>query len=86
MNFSLAAKSFIVRDGKVLVLKRTHDDVQEPGIWELPGGRITAGEDPMQAREQIFAMLSDIGVQNWQKTKRGYSWIQWNPEAHRFED
>lgn len=45
-DFRLAAKAFIVDDGAVLAVRRSPDDVQEPGIWELPGGRLEPGEEP----------------------------------------
>jgi mutator protein MutT len=47
-NFRLSAKSFIVNDGKILILKRTADDVHKPNIWEFPGGRLDLGEDPRE--------------------------------------
>ena len=46
MDFRLAAKSFIVKDNSLLILKRIASDVQKPGIWEIPGGRLEPGEDP----------------------------------------
>lgn len=45
-DFRLAAKAFIVDEGEVLAVQRAADDVQEPGIWELPGGRLDMGEEP----------------------------------------
>ena len=47
VNFRIAAKSFIVKDNKLLVLKRRPNDVQKPSIWEIPGGRLEPGEDPV---------------------------------------
>ncbi|MCX6741913.1 MAG: NUDIX hydrolase [Candidatus Pacearchaeota archaeon] len=47
-NFRLSAKSFIVNDGKILVLKRAANDVHKPNIWEFPGGRLDLGEDPRE--------------------------------------
>ena len=47
-NFRIAAKSFVVKDNKLLVLKRRPNDVQKPGIWEIPGGRLKPGEDPVE--------------------------------------
>ena len=47
VNFRVAAKAFIVRKGKLFVIKRVKDDVQSPGIWEIPGGRLELGEDPV---------------------------------------
>ena len=48
INFRLAAKSFIVDDGKLLILKRSADDAQKPNVWEIPGGRLELGEDPKE--------------------------------------
>lgn len=40
-----AAKALIVKDNSLLIIKRSLTDVQKPGIWELPGGRINGGEE-----------------------------------------
>lgn len=45
-NFRIAAKAFIVKDGKILLLKRRSNDVHRPGEWDIPGGRLEIGEDP----------------------------------------
>jgi 8-oxo-dGTP diphosphatase len=47
IKFRVAVKALIVHDKKMLVVKRAEDDVQKPGIWELPGGRLELGEDPI---------------------------------------
>lgn len=47
-GFRLATKSFIVNDGKLLLIKRASDDIQKPNIWEIPGGRLELGEDPKE--------------------------------------
>jgi len=47
-NFRIAAKSFIVKDNKLLLLKRDSNDIQKPNIWEIPGGRLELGEDPIK--------------------------------------
>ncbi|MBR9692147.1 NUDIX hydrolase [Candidatus Woesearchaeota archaeon] len=48
VDFRIAAKSFVMNDGKLLVLKRRPNDVQKPSIWEIPGGRLEPGEDPIE--------------------------------------
>lgn len=45
-SFGIAVKAFVVKDGKLLIIKRADDEIHEPGIWELPGGRLYPGEDP----------------------------------------
>ena len=47
VNFRLAVKAFIVKKGKLFAMKRASEDVQNPGIWEIPGGRLDLGEDPV---------------------------------------
>ena len=47
VNFRVAAKAFIVHNGKLFIMKRAADDIQSPGIWEIPGGRLDLGEDPV---------------------------------------
>ena len=45
-NFRNAAKAFIIKDGKVLLIKRRPNDPHKPGAWDIPGGRLELGEDP----------------------------------------
>jgi len=46
-NFRITAKAFIVHKNKLFLLKRASDDSQKPDIWEIPGGRLELGEDPI---------------------------------------
>ena len=39
-NFSNAAKAFIVKDSKLLLIKRRPNDPHGPGKWDIPGGRL----------------------------------------------
>ncbi|MBD3252302.1 NUDIX domain-containing protein [Candidatus Pacearchaeota archaeon] len=47
INFRIAVKAFIIKNNKLFVMKRAKDDIQSPGIWEIPGGRLELGEDPV---------------------------------------
>lgn len=38
---------FAVDTGRVLLLLRS-EEVMEPGLWGIPGGRVEAGEDPRE--------------------------------------
>lgn len=48
----IVARCLIERDEKVLLLKRTEDRKYNPGKWELPGGKIEAGQDLEKATER----------------------------------
>lgn len=43
-SFFVAAHAFIQKDGKFLVTKRMATDSYMPGVWDLPGGTVEAGE------------------------------------------
>ena len=40
-----AQKAFIVRDQTVLLVRKSADDPNQPGKWEVPGGRMDFGEE-----------------------------------------
>ncbi len=61
-KFRIAAKSFIINDGKLLVLKRASDDIQKPNIWEIPGGRLELGEDPIEGIQRETKEETGIDV------------------------
>jgi 8-oxo-dGTP diphosphatase len=47
VRFRIAVKAFIVKNNKLFLIKREPKDPQSPGVWEIPGGRIELGEDPI---------------------------------------
>jgi len=47
-NFRVAAKSFVIKDNHLLLIKRRPNDVHKPGVWEIPGGRLEPGENPFE--------------------------------------
>jgi 8-oxo-dGTP diphosphatase len=61
-NFRNAAKAFIIKDNKLLIIKRLANNPHKPGAWDIPGGRLELGEDPFkglkrEAREEISAEI-----------------------------
>ncbi len=72
-GFRVAAKAFIIRNGKVLLLKRRPNDAHRPNWWDIPGGRLEPGEDPRQGvqRETMeetglsIDVLAPIDVHNF---------------------
>ncbi|MBD3355394.1 NUDIX domain-containing protein [Candidatus Woesearchaeota archaeon] len=62
-NFRIAAKSFIVRDDKLLVVKRADDDTEQPSIWEIPGGRLKPGEHPVSGLKREVKEETGLDVE-----------------------
>ncbi len=57
-DFRIAVKAFIVKDRKALLIKRRANDVHSPGKWDIPGGRLEPGENPLdgirrECREEV---------------------------------
>lgn len=42
----------IGKNGKILLLQRAMNEAFEPGLWELPGGKLNYGEDLIDALER----------------------------------
>lgn len=47
-NFRIAVKAFIVQNNELLLLQRRRNDVHKPKEWDIPGGRLDLGEDPIE--------------------------------------
>jgi 8-oxo-dGTP diphosphatase len=60
MNSAVAAKGFIFYNNKLLLVKRRSNDVQMPGIWEVPGGRLEDGENPVSGLKR--EILEETGL------------------------
>ena len=63
MNARLAVKSFIINNNKLLVVKRRLNDVQKPGIWEIPGGRLNIGEDPFEGLKRETKEETNLDIE-----------------------
>lgn len=59
-SFSNAAKAFIVKDGKVLLIKREPTDTHKPSQWDIPGGRLNPGENPFIGLKR--EILEETGI------------------------
>ena len=44
----VAVKAYIIDAGRLLIVKRVADDDHYAGKWDLPGGRLASGEDPLE--------------------------------------
>lgn len=48
----LGAKGIIVKNGKVLIIRRSNYDSYRSGEWDLPGGRIEEGEGVFEGHKR----------------------------------
>lgn len=49
----LVQRSFIVRkDKRIIIIRRAKNDSHLPGLWEVPGGKLDAGETFTQAHKR----------------------------------
>ncbi|MEK7530560.1 MAG: NUDIX domain-containing protein [Patescibacteria group bacterium] len=55
----IAQKAIIVRDKKIFVMKGIGDE-----IWEFPGGRLHAGEEPIDGLKRELTEELGVEVQN----------------------
>ena len=63
MNFALAAKAFIVDNNKLLLVQRCPDDIQNPSIWELPGGRLKPAENPFEGLKREIKEETNLDIE-----------------------
>jgi ADP-ribose pyrophosphatase YjhB (NUDIX family) len=60
-EFYFAQKAFITRNGKLLLIKKSGSDPNQPNKWEVPGGRMKFGEDPDdQIKREV---LEEVGLE-----------------------
>ncbi|MCX5731000.1 MAG: NUDIX domain-containing protein [Deltaproteobacteria bacterium] len=53
----------IERDGRILLLQRSQDSTLDPGLWELPGGKMDHGEVLTDALAREVAEETGITVE-----------------------
>lgn len=74
MQLQLAQKAVLYDNGKVLMIQKSADDLRNPLKWEIPGGRLEAGEElpdhlKREVREEVGLEI-EIGppLAMWQWT------------------
>ncbi|MDQ6958894.1 MAG: (deoxy)nucleoside triphosphate pyrophosphohydrolase [Mariprofundaceae bacterium] len=67
MDMSIQAISLIAAcnsNGELLLLKRP-DDVHCGSLWSFPGGKVEAGETPLDAAKRELVEETGLSGQNW---------------------
>ena len=50
-----AQKAIIIKDGKILLIKKSANDINQPNKWDLPGGRKQQNESlDEQIKREVF--------------------------------
>ncbi len=61
-NFRNAAKAFIIRDGKLFMMKRRANDPHKPSVLDIPGGRLELGENPFDGLKREMKEETGCGI------------------------
>ena len=61
-NYIVAVAAIIVRDGKVLAMRRAADKDAGAGLWETLSGRVELGEEPLDAVRREIAEECGLAV------------------------
>jgi 8-oxo-dGTP diphosphatase len=59
----VAGRAVIERDGRILLLQRAQSSTLDPGLWELPGGKMGYGEELTVALAREVAEETGITVE-----------------------
>lgn len=60
--YIVAVAAIVVRDGRVLAMRRAASQSAGPGLWETMSGRVDAGEEPFEAVQREIAEESGLSV------------------------
>ena len=63
INFRIGVKAFMVDRGKLLMIRRRSNDAHNPNQWDLPGGRVDLGEDPMEGLKRETKEETNLDIE-----------------------
>lgn len=75
MNTEQVVGAVIVRDGRAFVIKRSLTRRLFPGCWDVPGGHVDVGEEPLHALAReieeetgwiLRTVVAEIGQHRWE--------------------
>ena len=66
----------MIVDGKILVIRRSENEVSSAGYWEIPKGKVEFGEDPGTSLKREY--MEEVGLnielnQPWNISSHTYS-------------
>lgn len=76
----VAGKAVIRKEGRILLIRRSQRSRFDPGLWELPGGKIDSGENLVEALEREVREETGLAIRvgrpftTWHFTKEPF-WV-----------
>lgn len=80
----IAVGGFLVKDDKVLIVRRSQNEKFLPGYYELPGGKVDFGENPATSLAREFLEETNLKVEAV-KPYRIFSYVSENNQRHTVE-
>ena len=63
MEIHLALKAIIKKDEKILIIKRSEKEDYFKGVWDLPGGKISFGEEPYESLKREVKEETNLEIE-----------------------
>jgi len=64
MEVIIGVKAVIMKNGKILLMKRSDDYGYATGWWDIPGGRTIAGEEPEEGLKREVMEETGLELKN----------------------
>ena len=80
----ITVAGLLIKDGKVLVIKRARNERYLAGMYELPGGKVDFGEQPNDALKREFLEETGLTIQVLTPYK-AYSYLSHENKRHTVE-
>jgi 8-oxo-dGTP diphosphatase len=84
MYQKIVCTGFIYHQGKTLIVQRSLKETFLPGYYELPGGQVNFGEDPVDALKREFREEVNLNVEVT-KPYKIFSYVSENGNRHIVE-
>jgi 8-oxo-dGTP diphosphatase len=81
---NIVCTGFVYHQEKTLIIQRSLHETFLPGFYELPGGKVDFGEDPVQALKREFREEVNLHVEV-KRPYKTFSYVSDNGKRHTVE-
>lgn len=71
-QMGVAGKAIVCRDGTILMIRRSSASTHDPGLWELPGGKMDLGE------RLTDALVREVAEETTLTVEVGQPFLTWH--------